>query len=235
MNTKFRFAVGFVVIAWLLLVGTIAFGQPAPLPGSDNIVLSGVISCGADKAAPPFCPLNLHYVHFTAGRTYMIRMASSEFNARLMLEDLPGKLLARDDEASDALNGAIVFRPAETGRYRLIASALAPKEGFYTITIREMPILFGVEETLTANGPASYEVPLTAGRRYIIDLESAEFAPFVKLLNADGTMVAFEDERGPMGNTRIVFEPTTTQTYRLVAASFSAGATGTFRLTVCED
>jgi hypothetical protein len=241
MNTKFWIAIAVVILVWLLVVGNIASGQPATV-GNDNIVITGLITCGAGNGAKPFCPFNLHYVQLTAGRTYMIRMASSDFNTNLTLENLPGKVLACDRDDYDALNGAMLFRPAVTGQYRLIATSASPTEGFYTITIREMPVLISAEDALTTADPREndchvrfHDVPMTAGRRYIIDLESNEFAPFVKLLNAEGSMVAFADECGPMHNARVIFEPTVTGTYRLVTTTWGPHETGTFRLYVCEE
>jgi hypothetical protein len=142
----------------------------------------------------------------------------------------------------DALYGIIVFRPVTTGRYRLIANAATPMEGFYSVTIRELPTVLHVSDALEStdlpvNGSfeRSYDLTLTAGRRYIIDMDSAHFDAFVKLQNADGAIVAFEDECGAMRTARMVFEPTQTATYRVVATSYIDRATGPFRLIVCED
>ena len=62
-----------------------------------------------------------------------------------------------------------------------------------------------------------------------------DFDAFVKLRNLDGVIVSFNDECGTMRNARVVFEPTVTGTYRVVASSYADRATGAFRLSVCEE
>jgi len=239
--SHFWFGLALVAIVCLLMVGSFASGQ---VVASENepVLLSGFLSCGTASDGTRLCPFRLHYVELERGRTYMIRMDSTDYNSSLVLEDMSGKELARDDDAYDALYGVMVFRPTVSGSYRLIASCREPLEGYYTISIRELPVILRVEEALEPDAAVSndcfervYEVGLTAGRRYILDMASDEFAPFVKVLNAEGMIVAFEDECGAMRNTRVVFEPIVTGTYRIVATSYEPRATGTFRLVVCAE
>ena len=108
-------------------------------------------------------------------------------------------------------------------------------EGYYTITIRELPSILTVEEELTTiASERTFEVELIAGRRYIIDMQSEDFDAFIRLTNPEGGIVSFEDVCGAMKNTRIVYEPAVTATYRVIAASGSERTTGTFRLCVNE-
>ena len=240
-TTKYWLLCGVAAIAWLLLGGKVASGQTPP-PDNDNVVLSGVLTCNVGLDGQRVCPFKLHYVNLTKGRTYSIQMSSSDFDTTLVLEDLRGNLLARDTDYYDDLYGNIVFRPPVTGRYRLIANATAPKEGFYTITIRELPVVMSVTDELTPRDPTqndishkTFDVKLTAGRRYIIEMESDAFDAFVKLLNPDGAIIAFNDECGTQNNSRLVFEAVRTENYRIVATSFGPNATGAFTLTVCEE
>ena len=238
--TKFWFGL-FVAIIFLLAAGSLASAQTPP-PERDTILLNGFLSCGSNADASRFCPFKLHYVNLTQGRTYLIRMESSDFGANLLIEDMHGKMLANNDEAYVMLNGDIVFHAPRTDSYRFIASNTRPVEGFYTITIREMPAVLNVEAALTASDAAeddvfvrTFDVNLRAGRRYVIDMESDQFDAFVKLLNREGTIVSFADECDAMRNTRIVYVPLENETYRIAATSYAAGATGVFRLRVCED
>lgn len=240
-STKLWVGVTFVAIVLLLLVGNLASGQTAPPPRNEPIVLNGYLGCGAGNEMPRTCPFRLHYVDFTAGRTYLIGMESFDFGSRLMVEDLHSNMLACNDDWFDALDGSIVFRPSVTGSHRLIANALTPTEGFYTITIRELPVVMNVDAALTSNDPApnecherAYDVALLAGRRYIIDMASDEFDAFTKLLNSDGAIVSFANECDRMRNTRMIYTPAETGVYRIVATSFEERATGAFRLIVCE-
>jgi hypothetical protein len=231
---------------WVVVLGTILVmlmgSRVVSAQGGGPIVLSGVLECGKPGAEPRECPMRLHYINLTAGKLYAIQMASSDFNSRLVLEDLDRNTLATDTDCYDELYGVLVFRPGVTGMYRLTVSNKQPTEGFYSVTVREMPVLMNVSTELTPNDPVAHDafmsvhaITLTAGRRYIIDLQSDEFDTFLKVLNPKGAIVAFADECGPMRNTRVVFTPTRTETYQIVATSYNPAVIGAFRLVVCEE
>jgi hypothetical protein len=238
---KFWLICAIAAVIWILSSGAIASGQTPP-PERNNIVLSGFLGCGNPGVTPRECPFRIHYVNLTEGKMYAIQMVSSEFNSKLVLEDMHGNMLACDTDYYDEMCGCIAFRPPTTGSYRLTVSAKNPVEGFYTVTVREMPVLMSVAGELAPNDPMAndafmriHEVTLTAGRRYVIDLQSDEFDTFLKVLNPSGAIVAFADECGTMRNTRVIYIPTRTETYRIVATSYEPAATGAFQLMVCEE
>jgi hypothetical protein len=77
-------------------------------------------------------------------------------------------------------------------------------------------------------------VYLSAGQLYAFDLLGKASGltlldPLLKLLNADLTVVAFDDDSGVDYNARIALLPTTSGTYYLEAAS-AGGGRGTYRL-----
>jgi hypothetical protein len=226
----------------LLLVRNVASAQTPP-PGKSDIVLSGFLTCPIGNGESTGCPSRLHYVDLTQGRTYLLRMDSSKFHSRLTLEDMHGNLLAADTDYFDSLDRTIVFRAPATGTYRLIATSSPPtSEGFYTIDLREIPVMFRIEASLTPRDPVAngcfhktHEVTLVAGRRYIIDVESNHFNAFLKLQDGGGAIVAFDDEGCGERPARVVYTPLQTGNFRLVATSVSPFATGAFTLTVCED
>jgi hypothetical protein len=221
-------------VIWLLMVGTVASGQTPP-PDSDNVLLTGYLSCGAVNAAPGDCTFGLHYIDLHKGRTYEIRMDSSDFTSRLVLENEAGLVLAEDSDFLGPLDGSIVFRAPATATYRLIASAAGPANGgSYMITVRELPVIASVEDEMTDGVARTHAVTLLAGRSYVIDLDSARFEPFVKLLNAHGAIIAFAEERETGRPMRIVFTAPRTEEYQLVAAATTPAANGPFALTVCE-
>ncbi len=242
ITMKFWLVCALAAVIWVVLGGMVASGQTPPPAGNNDIVLSGFLGCGNPGPAARECPFRIHFVNLTEGKMYAIQMASSEFNSKLVLEDMNGNLLACDTDYFDDLCGCIAFRPPTTGSYRLIVSAKNPVEGFYTVSVREMPVLMNVVAELTPNDPVRndafmsvHEITLTAGRRYIIDLQSDEFDTFLKVLNPDGTIVAFADECGTMRNTRVIYMPTRTETYRIVATSYEPAVIGAFQLMVCEE
>lgn len=215
-------------IASLVIAASIASAQTAP-PANAPITMNGYLNCKDGT-----CTFGLHYVNLVAERTYEIRMVSAGLDPRLMLEALDGRLLAADTDYFD-LGGCIVFHVPITGRYRIIANALPPAtDGAYTITVRELPVVLHVEGVITNGNTAGHDLALLEGRRYVIDLASHDFGAFVKLLNADGAIVAFEDEC-LCDMARLVFVPTRTGTYRLVVDAVGSNASGAFTLRVCED
>src|SRR5437764_9306415 len=143
MRPLFRFA--FAATVLLFWLGATASGQTPP-PTDENIIVSGFLSCTNHDGSPRQCPTALHQVKLSHGKTYAIRMESTEFDSALKLEDPAGICLLADLDYFDDLKGCIVFTPPTTGQYRLIASAGAPpNEGYYTITIRELPVLMQIE------------------------------------------------------------------------------------------
>ena len=230
-----------VALAALLPAGTVASAQTLP-PGNEDIVLSGFLNCSGTNAERA-CPFRPHYVQLTKDRVYCIRMESSEFTASLMLEDPSGNLLATNTDDFEAMPGCIIFRAPATERFRLIATSLPPtQEGFYMITIHELPVRMRVDAALSVTDPVqadsfhqTHEITLLEGRRYVIDLASIDFEPFVKLLDPDGMIVAFNDEASMPRPARIVFTASRDGNYRIVATSATPFATGAFTLTVCEE
>jgi tetratricopeptide (TPR) repeat protein/serine/threonine protein kinase len=81
-----------------------------------------------------------------------------------------------------------------------------------------------------------HEVTLQMGKTYVFDLESTTFNPFLRLEDDKGiTLVENDDiEPGIILNSRIVFTPKESGTYRLVATSFQAQGTGTYVLRIRE-
>jgi len=229
------------LVAALLSTGAVASAQTLP-PGNNDIVLSGFLNCSGTNADRT-CPFRLHYVELIKDRVYCLRMESSEFSTNLMLEDLRGNLLATNADDFEAMPGCVIFRAPATERYRLIASSRsAMNEGFYMITIHELPVLLRVDATLSETDPVqadcfqqTHEMTLLEGRRYIIDLASNEFEAFVKLLDPDGMIVAFNDEASRGGQARIVFTAPRDGNYRMIVTSATPFATGAFTLTVCEE
>jgi len=224
----------------------------APLLGSaiPRLSLTDMLTA-ADPLEPRHqCRHRVYPVLLEQGKTYVIEMRSRDFDTYLMLENNRRELLAQNDDdaivlTSEAMNSRITFQPQATTMYSLVASAFSPSGlGNYSITVHEMPVMMQVEDRLTTADEVrnycfckEYEVTLTAGRRYFIDLESYDFSTSVHLLNPEGMIVAFDEGGGvDMLNTRIAcYRPTTTGTYRVVVSSCTERSTGAFTLAVRED
>lgn len=239
LNSRFWFAIGTAAVACLLIAGSVAQGQTPP-PDRDTI-LSGFLSCSRDKDGNMMCPARIHYLNMSEGKTYAIRIETTEFDAKLAIEDLHGNVLASDGDCiEEDLFGCIWFRPPSNDEYRFVVSASMPLlEGFYSVFVRELPIVMRVETTLTTEDEMrdecyqqTHEVTLNEGERYVIELASREFATCLKLLSPDGMIVAFDDEGTTSRPAQIIYTAPRTGVYRLVAASTMPHSVGAFRLTV---
>jgi hypothetical protein len=98
-----------------------------------------------DRAyAPRGGPHKVHSAKLEAGKTYQVDMMSRAFAAQVVLEDSAGSVLLPDDDRSEGKNARIIFRPAKTDTYRIVATTLLPSVpgrtlGPYTLTVAENP------------------------------------------------------------------------------------------------
>jgi hypothetical protein len=89
-------------------------------------------------------PHKVHPVKLEAGKKYQIDMMTQAFDAYLFLEDAAGSVIAEDDDSGEGLNARIIFRPAKTDTYRVVATTFdhtVPQFGLgpYTLTVVENP------------------------------------------------------------------------------------------------
>jgi hypothetical protein len=72
---------------------------------------------------------------------------------------------------------------------------------------------------------------MEAGRWYVIDLSSRQFDAFLRLEDATGKELAFDDDSGGSQNSQILFKAPRDDDYRLIITSFD-GKSGAYTLTV---
>jgi hypothetical protein len=72
-------------------------------------------------------PYKVHTVKLEAGKSYQIDMVSRDLDAYLFLEDSAAQVLAQDDDSGGGLNARLVFRPAKTDTYRIVATTFSRK------------------------------------------------------------------------------------------------------------
>jgi hypothetical protein len=80
-----------------------------------------------------------------------------------------------------------------------------------------------------------YSIALTAGKVYQIDLKSKDFDAYLRLEDAKGNEVAFNDDVNPSisFDARIIYKPATSGDFKIIVTSFDAKA-GKFTLSVVE-
>ena len=80
----------------------------------------------------------------------------------------------------------------------------------------------------------TYNVHMEAGKTYQVDLRSADFDAFLRVVDEEGREKAFDDDSGGDLNSRIVFQPTASGDYGVIVTSFVANQTGAFVLAIQE-
>ncbi|MSU79739.1 MAG: hypothetical protein EXS16_16825 [Gemmataceae bacterium] len=230
-------------LALLLALISLLFGGnfaavTATRGDGNTVILSGFFIPNRADDPSVECTPRIHYANLIAGNTYFIRLNSSEANTWLSLENEAGNCVALDSDLCGEIGGSILYRPAVTERHRIFVGARMPIDvGFYTLTIRELPVLF---EMFGDISPAeewanhSTELAFEKDRRYVIEVNSDAFPAIARLMNAEGVIVAFDDEGCMTNCTRIIYTAPRTEVYRLEVSSHTLFVGGAFRMTVSE-
>lgn len=163
-------------------------------------------------------PFRAYRLAARAGEAYDISLTSADFDAYLQvvtyIDGVPDIL--RDDDGGEGSNALLRFQPRETGTYLIIAQALTPDSGAFTLAIgatadiqlpraaesvaqpnetpaadteatMPRPLAFGVPiDAVLRGGPALYTFPGSSGESYVIELSSGVFDSFLEV----GTVVA---------------------------------------------
>jgi hypothetical protein len=188
-------------------------------------------------------PAKVHQVRMSPGKTYLIDMESTDFDPLLRILDARGKQVASDDDGGEGLNARIRFTPRTEGTYQIVATRFGSDEGSYLVKVGVLgedpakparaPLV--VEKDLRFEGdlcaddpnvlgkPARvHQVKMSPGKTYVIDLESTDFDPYLRVLDASGRQVASDDDGGEGLNARIRLTPRTAGVYQIVATRFGS-------------
>jgi hypothetical protein len=94
---------------------------------------------GKDPLYPKGGPFKVHTVKLQAGKTYQIDLVTTAFDGRLLLENSDAKLVMQGFDA-DGFNSRLIFRPAKTDTYRVLASShQLDASGAYALVVAESP------------------------------------------------------------------------------------------------
>jgi len=230
----------------LTAVAACAWREPFGVPATASGLLSSADCLYSDGSYVDYYGLSL-----STQRAARIRLVSSAFDAFLLLTDSGGAAIAADDDDATSTNSEILILMAP-GSYVVGANSyLAGETGAYTLTSAAISedisacavwvVMPGVQtsQQLTSSDCTSgsyyadlMAVPLREGRTYTITQRSTAFNSYLYLANSSGTTVASDDDGGGGNDARIVYTPSTSGLYVIVAASFSAGSTGAYSLTI---
>jgi hypothetical protein len=145
------------------------------------------------------------------------------------------------------------FVPTKTANYRILVALgpttdkrIAPPK--YTTTILELKMELSVKGQLTNKDPVYtgrggrhkvHSVLLQADKTYQIDMISTFFDSYLFLEDGTGKVLQQDDDGGGYPNARIIFRPTRTDTYRIIATTFEPAdpnrSPGAYTVTVIEN
>jgi hypothetical protein len=113
------------------------------LPGTVGQVLKGQTIGGQLSLSDRRLSDNSVYQAWTyigsRGERIQVDVMSSTFDAYAMIEDVPGKVLARDDDSGGGTNARVVFTVPANGAYRIIANTYRQGSyGPYTLSVRQL-------------------------------------------------------------------------------------------------
>jgi hypothetical protein len=188
-------------------------------------------------------PAQIHPVRMSPDKIYVIDMESDDFDPYLRILDGAGRELANDDDGGEGLNARIRFSPRTEGAYHIVATRYNSDEGGYLVKVRVLGVgedpakparqPLAVEKDLRFEGELStddanvlgkpakiHQVRMSPGKTYVIDLESTDFDPYLRVLDARGKQLASDDDGGERLNARIRFTPRTEGAYQIVATRF---------------
>jgi hypothetical protein len=234
--------------------------QPVASKNEQDLIVNGELTKDdpADKvyANNSNGHYKVHEFHMTAGKRYRIEMSSSRFNFWLRLEDPDGKSIREIVNNNPAHMEHV---PIRSGKYRIVATSVG-STGKYTLrafgmwdrktTPKDKEKSLVTTHVLSTSDPVYeierkdkkrggrhyfkvYEYKMTAGNMYTIDMIRGTLPdPYLRLEDAGGKEVAFDDDSGGNMNARIIFMAPRTETYKILATSFGPNQVGSFTLHV---
>lgn len=105
-----------------------------------------------------------------------------------------------------------------------------------TLTIRsKLSGTDGFDRVRTTSYFKSFLVPLKAGRTYTIEAKSSDLDTYLRVENAAGVQVAFDDDGGDGLNAKVAYRPTLSGPYRLIVTTYRSRQTGSFVLELKEQ
>ena len=234
-------------------------GVPVPWSASGRITDSDADS-GAGASGPRYDEYSLR---LEAGRRYILRVNSSDFDPQAMLfrsgeEDA----LAQNDDGDDGLNSRISFAPTETGDYVLRVLPLgndgrgayrasaelapplpAPLTQFRRMSATVWRVYDGALTNADGSSPSGtrvddYLVHFEAGQERFITLDAANFDAVVQVLSVDGRdggePLASNDDGGNSLNSMLRYKSDTAGDYIVRVTALSGDGRGAYTLRVSE-
>jgi len=207
-------------------------------------------------------PRKVYKVKLAEGKTYQIDLKSKDFDAFLRVEDATGMEVAFNDDArgGGTYDSRVIYKPAKSGEYSIIATSLDSKPGKFQLTLAEtdassinsafvgkaIPLVLKDgkarhEGELTADDPTVankfykvFTIQLDTGKTYRIDHRggSPGFDAYLFLEDTDGNSLASDDDSGGKLDSQIKHKVSKAGTYRIITTTLPTRQAGKFTLDI---
>ena len=142
--------------------------------------------------------------------------------------------------------GIAIFAPKDGVKDRVVQDkrpGVNPDAGPPIASVARGKVLLNEKARLTKTDPRdpiekvrmkAFPIDLQANTKYVISMNSKVFDAVLRLKDSKGKQVAEDDDSGGDLNARIVYTPSQSGTFRIIATTYHEGELGTFQLTVQE-
>ena len=210
------------------------------------------VDIGGKEITLPAMAAKVFSVKLEGNKKYTIRLDTDDddLDPFLVVQDGAGKTVGFDDDGGGKLNSKLIFSPAKDGTFKVYAAAL---RGTGSLTVKisaadgggvapkgaELQVGKKIEGTLSqAVKTVSYKIKLEEDKEYVIDMISPDqmaLDPYLILKDANGKILAKDDDGGEGLNARLKFKAPATAVYTIEATSFGQVGVGEFTLEVRKE
>jgi len=189
--------------------------------------------------------LDRYWMRVESGQTYVLEMRGEGFTPYLFLENDDHTPFAAG-QPIDERTARLVYVAEQAGAVFVIANAARPTDtGAYTLSaanreggdevLSERGVLGDGDLTLAEDGSwyDEYPLPVRAGHRYVITMQSEELDPYLLLVGEHDERLAQNDDADGT-NSRIVYTAPADARLRVFANSYAAGMRGGYTVSARE-
>ncbi len=170
-----------------------------------------------------------------AGRHLTISLSSPHFDTYLELYDTNGRLIAENDDSNSTLDSQVRITLPSSGIYTVVVRSFsADGNGEYSLVVEDTSSEFSLRNQpgyLFRGELVQHTFQGTAGELVTIALDSDQFDPYLLLFDANGRVLAENDDYNGV-NSMLQFRLPYSGTYSAGVRGFSPDGQGDYSLSI---
>lgn len=224
-----------------------ASGDGSPTPIASGETASGALGSG-DPTLNAGEWYDLYTIELSAGDTLIADLRSTEFDTYVAVRTPSGGSFGNDDFEGDRNRSRVEQVVEESGTFTVFATTYAANQGgAYQLSVSTAAAGTGASDGLQrwsgtlasgdnvlSQGEFSDVIRLQgqAGERWLLDLRSSEFDPFLILRQPDGTQDQNDDFEGARDRSLLDVTLAASGEQAIGVTTYTAGQTGRYDLTL---